>query len=67
MGVSVYYTARRDRGLSDAERDRITKIVAEENKNLYDKINKSLPSWKKDGVIPSYVTDSSEICEGLAF
>ncbi len=66
MGVSLYYTARRDRGLSDAESDRIAKIVAEENEKLNDKLNKSLPGWKKDGVIPSYITDSSEICEGLS-
>jgi hypothetical protein len=32
MGVSLYYTARRDRGLSDAEREQVDEIVAAENR-----------------------------------
>jgi hypothetical protein len=66
VGVSLYYSARRERGLSDDERHRIAEIVAEENRDLRGELNMKLPRWKADGTVPSWVTDANEICEGLS-
>lgn len=65
MGVSIYYTARRDRPLGDAERDEATEIVADETRQLLGLLEENLRAWKDDGTVPSYVEDAREICEGL--
>jgi hypothetical protein len=67
MGISLYYTARRERALNDRERGRIAEILDQENRDLLDRLNRRLPGWKEDGTVPSYVTDVTEICEGFGF
>uniref|UniRef100_UPI003F498CE0 hypothetical protein n=1 Tax=Actinomadura sp. CA-154981 TaxID=3240037 RepID=UPI003F498CE0 len=67
MGVSLYYIARRERVLTDGERDQIAEILDQENRELLDRLNRSLPGWKEDGTVPSYITDATEICEGFGF
>jgi hypothetical protein len=66
MGVSIYYTARRDRPLSDEERDEVTRIAADETRELLGRLDQNLPAWKDDGTVPAYVEDAGEICEGLS-
>ncbi|RKS74277.1 hypothetical protein BZB76_2787 [Actinomadura pelletieri DSM 43383] len=67
MGVSLYYTARRERDLNERERDRVAEIVEEENRELLDRLNQRLPGWKDDGTVPASVTDAKEVCEGFGF
>ncbi|MEU4831084.1 hypothetical protein [Streptosporangium sp. NPDC023615] len=67
MGISIYYTARREHGLDTRERERIAGILAEENRDLSERLNRSLPGWKEEGIVPEHVTDAGEICEEFGF
>ncbi|CAM3952935.1 hypothetical protein NOGI109294_20120 [Nocardiopsis gilva] len=65
MGISLYYTARRQHGLSDSERDAVEHVLTEANEKLVARLNRNLPRWKEDGTVPSSIEDASQICEGL--
>lgn len=65
MGVSIYYTAYRDQALTDQERARVGEIVAAENSTLLAELDRRLPAWRQDGVVPAEVSEGREICEGL--
>lgn len=65
MGVSIYYTARRERPLSTDERHEVTKIATEETRELIAQLNQNLPNWQEEGIVPSYIGSAEEICEGL--
>ncbi|MFI6511768.1 hypothetical protein ACIBCT_29535 [Streptosporangium sp. NPDC050855] len=67
MGISIYYTARRDRELDGQELDRVSGILLQENAELFERLNRSLPGWKEEGIVPEYVTDAGEICEEFGF
>jgi hypothetical protein len=66
MGISIYYTARRGHGLTDAERRQVDAIVAEENAALYKELDALLPAWWEDGAVPAALTSPQEICEGIS-
>ncbi|MGC5010634.1 hypothetical protein ACLQ2R_07710 [Streptosporangium sp. DT93] len=67
MGISIYYTARREHALDERERGRIAEILDEENRELSERLNRSLPGWKEEGIVPEYVTDAGEIAEEFGF
>ncbi|MFC5751524.1 hypothetical protein [Actinomadura rugatobispora] len=65
MGVSIYYSAYRDSGLTDEERRLVEDIADEETRELLAEIRKRLPAWKERGAVPGDVESPGEICEGL--
>lgn len=66
MGVSIYYTAFRDRPLSDGERERIQRTLDRENTELLQELARRLPAWRENGVVPPLIEEPGEICEGLS-
>lgn len=65
MGVSIYYTARREHRLTEAERSQADRIVTEENATLFASLDGRLAAWKEEGAVPSEVSSAGEVCEGL--
>jgi hypothetical protein len=65
MGVSIYYTARREHRLTDAEQTQVGRVVAEENAALFTALQERLPAWNAEGSVPSDLTTAEEICEGI--
>lgn len=65
MGISIYYTAHREHGLTEAERHQVGAIVAEENAALFAELDAMLPSWWETGAVPADLSSAGEICEGI--
>ncbi|MFC3997364.1 hypothetical protein ACFOVU_15645 [Nocardiopsis sediminis] len=67
MGVSIYYTARRDQGLTPHERGEVEGIADQGTRDLFGEIQRRLPQWREAGVVPAGLDDAAEVCEGLGF
>ncbi|XRQ09256.1 hypothetical protein ACN3XK_74485 [Actinomadura welshii] len=65
MGVSIYYTARRERPLSAGEQAEAAGIAAEETRELFARLSRHMREWKEQGTVPPHIDDAQEICEGL--
>lgn len=67
MGVSLYYTAYRDRELSPGERTEVEALADQGTSELMGELRTRMPGWRRQSVIPADMVDSEELCEGLAF
>lgn len=65
MGVSLYYTAYRDRGLDAREQALVERIAEDANRRLAEALTERLPHWHRSGEVPPSLTDVSELYEGL--
>ncbi|WP_131097909.1 hypothetical protein [Streptomonospora litoralis] len=67
MGVSIYYSAERERALTGEEQATVDEIATRCNRALADDLRERLPDWHADGEVPPELDDPAYLSEGLHF